>query len=90
VEALLDKKVAHLSGGQKQRLNLMRSLCLGVSLLILDEPLNGLDFVSVKKVLALLEHKRREGCSFLIISHNEEIFDLFIPQKKVFYLGKSN
>ncbi|OGK01647.1 MAG: hypothetical protein A2519_08930, partial [Candidatus Raymondbacteria bacterium RIFOXYD12_FULL_49_13] len=85
-DAFLSKKVAFLSGGQKQRLNLLRTLILDTSLIILDEPLNGLDFASIKKVLALLEKKRRQGASFLMISHNEEIFDAFVEKTKVYYL----
>jgi len=87
-DAFLAKKVGMLSGGQKQRLNLLRTLSLGTDLIILDEPLNGLDFVSVKKVLSLLEQKREQGSALLMISHNEEIFDHFVDARHVYYLGE--
>jgi ABC-type glutathione transport system ATPase component len=87
-DAFLAKKVAMLSGGQKQRLNLLRTLSLGTDLLILDEPLNGLDFVSVKKVLSLLEQKREQGSALLMISHNEEIFDHFVDSRHLYYLAE--
>jgi peptide/nickel transport system ATP-binding protein len=87
-DAFLSKKVAMLSGGQKQRLNLLRTLSLGTDLIILDEPLNGLDFVSVKKVLGLLEQKLSQGSALLMISHNEEIFDHFVDKKNVYYLAE--
>ncbi|MBN1758062.1 MAG: ATP-binding cassette domain-containing protein [Chitinispirillaceae bacterium] len=86
-DIFLKKKVAYLSGGQKQRLNLLRSLVLGTSLIILDEPLNGLDFTSVKKVLNLLDEKRASGSALLMISHNEEIFEHFIGEENIYYLG---
>ncbi|MBN1309292.1 MAG: ATP-binding cassette domain-containing protein [Chitinispirillaceae bacterium] len=86
--SFLRKKVAHLSGGQKQRLNLLRTLILGTGLIILDEPLNGLDFLSVKKVLGLLDEKRAAGVSLLMISHNEEIFEHFIDEENIYYLGE--
>jgi ABC-type glutathione transport system ATPase component len=86
-DAFLHKKVAMLSGGQKQRLNLLRTIVLGTDLLILDEPLNGLDFLSVKKVLSILDKKRSEGTALLMISHNEEIFDPLAGPDKTFYLG---
>jgi peptide/nickel transport system ATP-binding protein len=89
-DAFLGKKVAMLSGGQKQRLNLLRTLVLGTDLLILDEPLNGLDFLSVKKVLSILEKKRSEGSALLMISHNEEIFDHFVGRDHVYYLAESH
>jgi peptide/nickel transport system ATP-binding protein len=89
-DAFLAKKVSMLSGGQKQRLNLLRTLSLGTDLIILDEPLNGLDFVSVKKVLSLLEQKRQQGSALLMISHNEEIFDHFVDSRNVYYLAEEN
>ncbi|MBD3418948.1 MAG: ATP-binding cassette domain-containing protein [Chitinivibrionales bacterium] len=82
----LNKKVAWLSGGQKQRLNILRTLALDTDLIILDEPLNGLDFASIRKVLSLLEQKRRSGKALLMISHNEEIFDTIVGPEHVVYL----
>ncbi len=86
-DTFLNKKVFFLSGGQKQRLNLLRTLIMDTDLIILDEPLNGLDFVSIKKVLALLEEKRKQGSAILMISHNEEIFDNVVDKDYIFYLG---
>jgi peptide/nickel transport system ATP-binding protein len=85
-EIFLNKKVKYLSGGQKQRLNLLRSLSLNVDLLILDEPLNGLDFDSTRKVIDLLREKTEQGLSVLMISHNEEIFDAIIEPRHIYYL----
>ena len=85
----LDQEVATLSGGQKQRLNLLRSLLLDADVLILDEPLNGLDFASMQRVLELLERKVKEGRALLVISHNEEIFDALIAPENVYYLSAS-
>jgi len=85
--AFLSKRVKYLSGGQKQRLNLLRSLTLNTDLLILDEPLNGLDFRSVTKVISILEQRRRAGAALLMISHNEEIFDAVVGPQSVYYLN---
>jgi peptide/nickel transport system ATP-binding protein len=86
-DGFLRRKVAYLSGGQKQRLNLLRTLTLNTDLIILDEPLNGLDFLGVKRVLGLLEEKRRAGGALLLISHNEEIFDSLIDPDHMYYLA---
>jgi len=86
-DEFLSKKVKFLSGGQKQRLNLLRTFYLQTDLVILDEPLNGLDFESIKKVLAILSQKMTEGAAFLLISHNEEIFDELVPEENIYYLG---
>jgi ABC-type dipeptide/oligopeptide/nickel transport system ATPase subunit len=85
--AFLNKKVKNLSGGQKQRLNLLRGLSLNTDILILDEPLNGLDFESGGKVTAMLQRKQREGKGILVISHNEEIFDRLVDHGCVYYLS---
>lgn len=82
----LNKKVSFLSGGQKQRLNLLRALLLKPDLIILDEPLNGLDFKTIQRVLKMIEEKMVAGSGILLISHNEEIFDRLIPREQVFYL----
>lgn len=82
----LDARVKFLSGGQKQRLNLIRSFALRTDILILDEPLNGLDFASAVKVLAKIEAKLKSGVGVLLISHNEEIFDTLVAPRDVYYL----
>jgi peptide/nickel transport system ATP-binding protein len=82
----LDKKITFLSGGQKQRLNLLRTLILDTDLIILDEPLNGLDFQSIRKIMSILQEKQQEGKGLLLISHNEEIFEHIVPGQNVYYL----
>jgi peptide/nickel transport system ATP-binding protein len=84
--AFLGRRVSSLSGGQKQRLNLLRSLFLDTDLLIVDEPLNGLDFASATKVVAMIRERQRRGKSVLIISHNEEMFDTQVTPDRVYYL----
>jgi ABC-type multidrug transport system ATPase subunit len=63
---------------------------LDTDLLILDEPLNGLGFESIQKVLDLLREKQSAGKGILLISHNEDIFDKLIPPEHVYYLSISS
>jgi ABC-type glutathione transport system ATPase component len=86
-EGFLARKVSALSGGQKQRLNLMRGLELGTDVVILDEPLNGLDFRSMQRVLDIVRQQMARGTAFLLISHNEEIFEAIVPPDRVYYLS---
>lgn len=88
IDELLPRKMHTLSGGQKQKLNVLRCLVLDTSVLILDEPLNGLDFESAKRVIDLLNIQKREGKGLLVISHNEEIFDT--QAEEVYYLRNSD
>ena len=82
----LEQKIRQLSGGQKQRLNIMRTFFLDTDILILDEPLNGLDFKSMVKIIEIILQKRKEEKGLLLISHNEEIFDKLVPEGRRYYL----
>ncbi len=89
-DSFLDVRVEYLSGGQRQRLNLLRTMALETDLTILDEPLNGLDFDSSLKVLSLIREKTKKGKSFLVISHNEDIFDAIAGTDRTYYLIQAN
>lgn len=82
----LDKKVKLLSGGQKQRINILRSMVLDTEFLIMDEPLNGLDLRSSRKVLEMIKQKQKSGKAILLISHNEEIFDKLVDPRNKYFL----
>jgi ABC-type glutathione transport system ATPase component len=86
IPQLRDKKVWQLSGGQKQRLNILRAFALSTPLIILDEPLNALDFESIDRVLTLVREARSNGHAILLISHNEDIFDALVPIESVHLL----
>jgi ABC-type Mn2+/Zn2+ transport system ATPase subunit len=59
-----------LSGGQRQRVLLARALLSQRRLLLLDEPLNGVDATTQEVVVGLLEDLRREGRSLLVSTHD--------------------
>ncbi len=87
--SFLKKRIWQLSGGQKQRLNLLRTLLLETPLLILDEPLNGLDFNSIMQVIELVIQRKEQGTGILIISHNEEIIETIVEDNSIFYLSQN-
>ena len=59
-----------LSGGQQQRVLLARALCTEGDLLILDEPVSGLDPKIMEEMYALIESLNREGITIIMISHD--------------------
>lgn len=60
-----------LSGGQKQRTLIARALCATDKLLILDEPITGLDPASAQDFYAVLRHLNRdEKVAILMVSHD--------------------
>ncbi|MDO4867268.1 MAG: metal ABC transporter ATP-binding protein [Clostridia bacterium] len=59
-----------LSGGQQQRVLLARALCATRKLLLLDEPVSGLDPKVTAEMYALIERLNREGVTIIMISHD--------------------
>ena len=67
---LRDQQLSSLSGGQKQRTLIARALVGEPSMLVLDEPTNGMDLVSTTQILALVrELHEQEGLTVLMVSH---------------------
>jgi ABC-2 type transport system ATP-binding protein len=64
-----DRKVAGYSKGMRQRIRLGQSIAHGPSVLILDEPLNGLDPMARAESINLFRHLAGEGLHLIISSH---------------------
>jgi len=68
----MKKPVGKYSLGMRQRLGIAQAIMEEPSLLILDEPLNGLDKHGVREMRDLLKGLRGEGKTILLASHNAE------------------
>ena len=62
--------IGELSGGQLQRVFLARVLAQEAELLLMDEPLTGLDLPSQELILGLIDRIRRQGVTVLVASHD--------------------
>jgi zinc transport system ATP-binding protein len=63
--------VARLSGGELQRALLARALLRNPELLVLDEPVQAVDFLGEARMYELIsEIRRRHGCGILMVSHD--------------------
>ena len=71
--ALAPKQIGALSGGQQQRVFLARALAQEAELLLLDEPLNGLDAPSQEAILALRDDLRGDGVTVLLATHDLDL-----------------
>ena len=72
IEHLSKKSFFRISGGQKQRVLLARALCATRKVLLLDEPVSGLDPQGTSEMYARIGGLRKEGVTILMISHDIE------------------
>ena len=71
VGGLLDSPVQNISGGEMQRVMLARALLREPELLILDEPVQGVDVTGQAELFGLIGNIRdRHGCGILMVSHD--------------------
>lgn len=71
---LAEQCYRELSGGQKQRVLLARALCATKKMLLLDEPVAGLDPKAAKEMYYLIQKINREGnITVIMISHDIQI-----------------
>ncbi len=70
---LAHKRIGELSGGQQQRVFLARALAQEAELLLLDEPLNGLDVPSQEAIIGILDDLRRDGVTVLLATHDLDL-----------------
>lgn len=67
---LLQKNFHTLSGGQKQRVIIARVLCKNPTVIVFDEPLNGVDFETKLTIYELLDQlNKTEQVTILFVSH---------------------
>lgn len=69
---LAARSFKELSGGQKQRVLLARALCAANDLLLLDEPVSGLDPHATEELYALISELHKSGMTVIMISHDLE------------------
>ena len=98
IEDLADKLIGALSGGQQQRVFLARALISSPKLLILDEPLSGIDAETQSNFFQLIKHMhQKHDMTFLMVSHDMEMVRSYLGQepkessgKLIFYVRHSH
>ncbi|WP_303247630.1 ATP-binding cassette domain-containing protein [uncultured Methanobrevibacter sp.] len=81
-----EKKAPHyLSGGQKKRIAIAGILAMKPEIMILDEPMAGLDPVGAAKIINLLKELNEEGITILISTHDVNIIQDYVD--KIFVIN---
>ena len=84
-ERFADRKPRQLSGGQAQRVAIARALAAEPEVLLLDEPLTGLDVAAAAAIRAVLRTAvARTGCAVILITH--DLLDVFTLADRVLVL----
>jgi manganese/iron transport system ATP-binding protein len=69
---LAERQISELSGGQQQRMFIARALAQEAELMLMDEPLNGVDIQSQAMIFDILEELRRRSVTVMIATHDLE------------------
>ena len=70
ISHLADRHMRELSGGQRQRVLIAQGMVQPHELLLLDEPLTGLDITSAATIDDLIHEQRADGCSVIMTTHD--------------------
>lgn len=80
LDPALRKSVGKYSLGMRQRLAIAQAIMEEQDILILDEPMNGLDRQGVKDMRELFTELKKEGKTILFASHNKEDIDVLCDE----------
>ena len=84
---LVKSSYRELSGGQQQRVLLARALCATESILLLDEPVSGLDPVVTAEMYEIIDSLHKEGITIIMISHDVQTAVHYA--NKILHIGKT-
>ncbi len=74
------KRVGKYSTGMKQRLGIAQAIMEDPEILILDEPMNGLDEQMVEKIRGVVLELKKRGKLIIITSHNREDIEILCDE----------
>ena len=67
---LADRQISELSGGQQQRMFVARALAQEAELILMDEPLTGLDLPAQEELFRIMDTLRKDGVTVMVATHD--------------------
>ncbi|AGL90190.1 metal ABC transporter ATP-binding protein [Candidatus Phytoplasma australiense] len=89
MQDLKDRQISELSGGQQQRIFLARTLAQQADIYLMDEPFQGIDIQTEKRIIAVLKELQSQNKTIIVVHHDLETvssyFDhvVFLNIKKI-------
>lgn len=95
ISHLAKRQIGQLSGGQQQRVFIARALAQEAELMLMDEPLTGLDIQSQESIFAVLDKLRQRQVTILVATHDlnlaAERFDrLMLLNQRLIGFGRAS
>jgi peptide/nickel transport system ATP-binding protein len=87
-ESVLKKYPHELSGGMKQRVVIAMALLLKPKFVIADEPTTALDVLIQAQIVNLLKHLKKDGMSFMLITHDLAVLSEIAEKIGIMYGGQ--
>lgn len=81
--AKADERFGNLSGGQRQRVLIARALVTQPTLVLLDEPFNGLDTTSREVLVQVLTELKRQGAAIMVSTHDYSLAEQLCEQTAI-------
>lgn len=70
VAELADRQMSEMSGGQRQRVLVAQGIAQGADLLLLDEPIAGVDIASIATISRVIDEERAKGRAVVVATHD--------------------
>ncbi len=80
MRALAERQISQLSGGQQQRVFLARALVQEAEIYFMDEPFQGVDAVTERAIVTLLQELRAAGKTVVVVHHDLQTVPEYFDQ----------
>jgi manganese/zinc/iron transport system ATP- binding protein len=77
MDGFADRQISQLSGGQQQRVFLARALAQDAELYVMDEPFAGVDAVTERAIIQLLQDLREGGKTVVVVHHDLQTVPMY-------------